>query len=213
MQGQIKFEKGYIVENDGQKKECFIKNYDWEKNPVEIEYRENDSLEIQKGKIKFIKEFGINGVSRYIRADVLIDRSPMELDHLSENKNPDWRKEQLFLKLLVKGKASLYHYYSDPNLTRFFYSTSADQPERDETKNTGKLYRVWMDFKAAVTSKDRKAILSSCEFGEDVAKKHYEEACMHSEGIAPDAMELIKKQKAAVLRGHDTVKSLRDAAK
>ncbi len=96
---------------------------------------------------------------------------------------------------------------------RRFVPQSSEQPERDETKNTGKLYRVWMDFKAAVTAKDRKAILSSCEFGEDVAKKHYEEAVMHAEGVPPEAMELIKKQKAAILKGHDTVKSLRDTAK
>jgi uncharacterized protein (TIGR02284 family) len=96
---------------------------------------------------------------------------------------------------------------------RRFVGDASEQPERDETKNTGKLYRVWMDFKAAVTSKDRKAILSSCEFGEDVAKKHYEEACMHPDGIPAEAMELIKKQKAAIQKGHDTVKSLRDAAK
>ena len=96
---------------------------------------------------------------------------------------------------------------------RRFVPASADQPERDETKNTGKLYRVWMDFKAAVTAKDRKAILSSCEFGEDVAKKHYEEACMHSDGVPAEALEIIKRQKAQIQKGHDTVKSLRDSAK
>jgi uncharacterized protein (TIGR02284 family) len=34
------------------------------------------------------------------------------------------------------------------------------------TTTSGKLYRVWMDVKAALTSKDRTAILNSCEFGE-----------------------------------------------
>src|SRR5436189_5968746 len=31
----------------------------------------------------------------------------------------------------------------------------------ESTTSSGKVYRVWMDFKAAVTGKDRKAILSS----------------------------------------------------
>jgi len=89
----------------------------------------------------------------------------------------------------------------------------ADQPKSDETKNTGKLYRAWMDIKAAITAKDRKAILSSCEFGEDVAKKHYEEVLMHADGVPPEALEVIRRQQTSINRGHDTVKSLRDAAK
>src|SRR6476659_7683219 len=39
----------------------------------------------------------------------------------------------------------------------------------DGTSTSGKVYRAWMDVKSALTSKDRKAILNSCEFGEDVA--------------------------------------------
>ncbi len=41
------------------------------------------------------------------------------------------------------------------------------------TRITGKFFRAWMDVKAALTNKDRKAILSSCEQGEDVAKDTY----------------------------------------
>src|SRR5436190_11797723 len=41
------------------------------------------------------------------------------------------------------------------------------------TKTSGKFFRVWMDMKAALTGKDRKAILSSCEFGEDAAVETY----------------------------------------
>jgi uncharacterized protein (TIGR02284 family) len=95
---------------------------------------------------------------------------------------------------------------------RKFVPASKDQPKRDETKNTGKLYRAWMDIKAAVTNKDRKAILSSCEFGEDVAKKHYEEAIQHPDGVPSDALEVIRKQSEEINKGHDKVKSMRDSA-
>src|SRR5476651_2543090 len=40
-----------------------------------------------------------------------------------------------------------------------------------ETTSSGKIYRVWMDVKAAFTGSDRKGILSSCEYGEDAAQK------------------------------------------
>jgi uncharacterized protein (TIGR02284 family) len=94
---------------------------------------------------------------------------------------------------------------------RKFVPASEDAPKTDETKNSGKLYRVWMDFRSAVTSHDRKAILSSCEFGEDAAKKHYDEVMEHSEDIPSDAMEVIRKQRAELQKGHDRVKSMRDS--
>src|SRR6476469_3500876 len=46
----------------------------------------------------------------------------------------------------------------------------------DGTTNSGKVYRVWMDLKAAITGKDRKTILNNCEFGEDAAQKAYDMA-------------------------------------
>lgn len=80
-----------------------------------------------------------------------------------------------------------------------------------ETKNSGKLYRIWMDFRAAVSDHDHKAILSSCEFGEDAAKKTYEDAIEHSGDLPAGARETIRKQRADLQKAHDTVKSMRDA--
>src|SRR5207248_824093 len=69
---------------------------------------------------------------------------------------------------------------------------TTEQPKRDETKNTGKLYRVWMDVKAAISNNDRKAVLTSCEFGEDTAKKHYDEAIENNKDLEPSALTEIK---------------------
>jgi uncharacterized protein (TIGR02284 family) len=88
-----------------------------------------------------------------------------------------------------------------------------DLPKQNETTNSGKLYRVWMDIKAATTAKDRKAVLSSCEFGEDVAKKTYKEVLDHPEDIPSEAMDTIRKQNEEIIKGHDTVKSMRDSTK
>ena len=41
------------------------------------------------------------------------------------------------------------------------------------TKNCGKFFRAWMEVKAALTGNDRRAILNSCEYGEDVALEIY----------------------------------------
>jgi len=87
-----------------------------------------------------------------------------------------------------------------------------EMPDEGETKNTGKLYRVWMDMKNAIAGNNRKAVLSSCEFGEDVAKKHYETVLEKPEDLSNEVLEVIRKQFAEIKKGHDTVKSMRDSA-
>jgi uncharacterized protein (TIGR02284 family) len=80
----------------------------------------------------------------------------------------------------------------------------------DGTTNSGKIYRVWMDLKAAITGKDRKTILNNCEFGEDAAQKAYDTALNAEVDYEPSIRELIVRQKATLKAGHDEVKRLRD---
>ncbi|MGZ3901217.1 MAG: PA2169 family four-helix-bundle protein [Bacteroidia bacterium] len=86
-----------------------------------------------------------------------------------------------------------------------------DQPKHDETTNSGKLYRVWMDVKSAMTANDRKAILSSCEYGEDVAKKTYDEVLEHSEDVPAKVLDIARKQRVELQKAHDEVKALRNS--
>lgn len=85
-----------------------------------------------------------------------------------------------------------------------------DQPEEDETTNSGKLFRVWMDIKAGISGNDRKAILSSREFGEDVAKKTYDEVLDHLPSLPPGSEEIIRRQRTQLQRAHDLIKQMRD---
>ena len=78
------------------------------------------------------------------------------------------------------------------------------------TTNSGKIYRVWMDLKAAITGKDRKTILDNCEFGEDAAQKAYDLALNSDVDLEPSIRDLIVRQKATLKVGHDEVKRLRD---
>ena len=80
------------------------------------------------------------------------------------------------------------------------------------TRNTGKLYRAWLDIKSALTNKNRKAILSSCELGEDVAVKNYEDALKNSK-VDPERYSLINSQYSLIKSDHDKVKALRDMVK
>ncbi len=125
LSSQIRFEKGYFIDNSSQRIECFIKNLDWKKNPIEIEYKLNElDKESVKG-IDYVKEFGIYGEVKYTRANVEIDRSSKRLNNLSIDRNPTFEEELLLLRVLVEGKANLYQ-YQDFNLTRYFYKLDGD---------------------------------------------------------------------------------------
>ncbi len=82
------------------------------------------------------------------------------------------------------------------------------------TKNSGKLFRAWMDIKAALTGKNRKEILGSCEFGEDAALDTYKTIIANEDKILnDDLLKLINSQKQGIQLDHDRVKALRDLGK
>ena len=81
------------------------------------------------------------------------------------------------------------------------------------TLTIGKFFRVWMDVKAALTGKDRKAILNSCEYGEDIAKDTYAKALVNDvENLNVEQQIMIKAQHTLLKIDHDKVKSMRDLA-
>ena len=80
------------------------------------------------------------------------------------------------------------------------------------TKTSGKFFRMWMEVKAALTGKDRKAILNSCEQGEDEAKDTYDHVLEdHSEHLSTAQQSMIIDQKSKLKVDHDLIKALRDA--
>ncbi|WP_291118603.1 outer membrane beta-barrel protein [Empedobacter sp. UBA7248] len=129
IQAQIRFEQGYLIDNNNQKQVVLIKNVDWLNNPKSIEYKNNETSKVEIATINQIKEFGIDNQSKYVRADIKIDRSSEDLDKISSNEEPDFKEEKLFLKVLIEGDASLYG-YNDYNLKRFFYKTNTGDIEQ-----------------------------------------------------------------------------------
>jgi uncharacterized protein (TIGR02284 family) len=79
----------------------------------------------------------------------------------------------------------------------------------NNTTNMGKIYRVWMDLKAAFTGQDSNAILESCEFGEDAAQRAYKEALDSDVEMNEETKQLITYQQSELKVSHDTVKNFR----
>ncbi len=79
-------------------------------------------------------------------------------------------------------------------------------PATDSTVS-GKLFRVWMDFKATITGKDREAILNSCAFGEKAAVEAYEEALATDAHLPDNVRKAITEQKTHIQASHRSVES------
>ncbi|MBL7857815.1 MAG: PA2169 family four-helix-bundle protein [Cyclobacteriaceae bacterium] len=80
------------------------------------------------------------------------------------------------------------------------------------TKISGKFFRAWMDVKAALTGKDRKAILNSCEYGEDHAVNTYKDVLDNDAAdLTEDQIDMISEQYDLIKSDHDVVKALRDS--
>ena len=85
----------------------------------------------------------------------------------------------------------------------------------DESANgsvTATVHRAWIDLKAALTSKDNKAVLNECERGEDYAVKAYQTA-LKAQDLPTNLKSVIEKQYMGVQEAHNTIKALRDSSK
>jgi uncharacterized protein (TIGR02284 family) len=87
---------------------------------------------------------------------------------------------------------------------------SIDYEPLNSTTITGKIYRVWMDVKATFTGEDRKAILASCEYGEDAALNAYESALQSQKDLSMEQLNMIENQRNSLRESHDYIKSVRD---
>lgn len=69
------------------------------------------------------------------------------------------------------------------------------------TSTIGKFFRVWMDMKTALTQHDRKFILESCAYGEEIALEAYgialsrdlKDLSLEIQGIVQQQKEILKK--------------------
>lgn len=79
------------------------------------------------------------------------------------------------------------------------------------TRVTGKFFRVWMDVKAAFTGNDRKAILDSCLYGEEVALETYKNVLIQDhQNTNMQEQALLNRHHALIQADHDKIKHLID---
>lgn len=126
--GQGTFEKGYFIDADNQKTECYIKIEDWGTHP-NLTYMASWKDAVKSAPLKGIKEFAISNYIKMVKVKVSIDISGDEGHLLSYQQEPEWITEDLFLKILVEGKVILYAYEAE-GLKRYFFNAAPDSIEQ-----------------------------------------------------------------------------------
>ena len=143
-------------------------------------------------------------------AEVLNDLIRINNDRIEgyERAAKETKSEDIDLQTLFRQMASESRSYAT-DLKKYVMGSGEDPAQG--TTAAGKIYRAWMDVKATFTGKDRKAILASCEYGEDAAQKAYDTALSSDADLTTEVRQLIMDQKASLRRSHDRIKQLRDA--
>ena len=163
---QIRFEKGYLINNQNEKSEVLIKNEDWLNNPTQFTYKISEDAAPKTAFMSEVKEFGVNNFSRYIRYKGLIDQSTDNLQILSLKKEPEWEEKTVFLKELATGKRNLY-VYNDRLVRRFFFSD-------EDTEITQLIYKRYFvdEFRIGYLSNNEyQSQLAKSFAGENLDKK------------------------------------------
>jgi uncharacterized protein (TIGR02284 family) len=111
---------------------------------------------------------------------------------------------------------ALFAKYSEQSVT--FKSDLSAAIERaggevpDDTTFLGQVHKAWMELKAAVTNRDRLAVLNSCEQGEDAIKAAYEEALEPDSKVFMSVRTTLDQQYTEIKAAHDRIRALRNAA-
>lgn len=79
------------------------------------------------------------------------------------------------------------------------------------TDITSKIHRAWIDIKSAITGKDRDTVLSSVEFGENIAVEAYKNA-IEKDHIPAYIKEDLAKQLAELNEAYQKMKAMHKAA-
>lgn len=119
---QVKYEKGYVINNDNVKTEVLIKNKGWVSNPDKFSYKKDDTSQESTGTTSDVKEFGIYSDAKYVTYNGDIDYSSDDIANLTNSKEPKLVKSSVFLKEVTFGNKKLYAYKG--YITRYFYSDS-----------------------------------------------------------------------------------------
>lgn len=120
--------------------------------------------------------------------------------------NEDAQLDDLFRHYIVQSQN--FRSQLADHIVRIDGSAVSDVTSTDASS---KLHRVWIDIKAALTGKDRDAVISSVEFGENAAVEAYEDA-IENDHIPAYIKEDLQKQLSELKSSHAKFKAMANAS-
>lgn len=126
---QVHFEKGYFIDDKGQRTECLIRNRGWNNNPSGFSYKLSETDEEKERSLANTDEFSIYEKVKFVKGEVEMERSTNRTSHLSKKLSLDFAKETHFFRVLVEGNATLY-IYEEGGITKFFYKNAQGKIEQ-----------------------------------------------------------------------------------
>ena len=119
---QTQYEKGYVIDNDGIKKPCWLFNSGMENKGEDYLYKFEKNDKAQKIYIKNFQEFGVEGEIKYVREFIRLDVSGDKINTLNDTiGHSEILDGYGFLLQLVSSKiASLYYFYYEGKEFYFF---------------------------------------------------------------------------------------------
>ena len=124
---QSRYKQGYYIDDSGVRHEGWIRDTDWRKVPVSFRFKTSTAGDASAIRLDGIQEFSIGG-QVFSEYTVDIDQSKDNLQWLSEGKEPQFERKEVFLKQLVKGDVSLLSCY-DNDRVHFFYEKEGEIKE------------------------------------------------------------------------------------
>jgi hypothetical protein len=122
--GQAYFIEGYIIDNTGERIQGLIHDLDWVYNPDYIEFKKDSAAEVEKLYASDIKAFRTD-YNYYFSYHGIVDRSPVNEKDLKINTLKVRDTIVTFLKVLNKGRISLYEYHNrEPDKYIFFIKST-----------------------------------------------------------------------------------------
>lgn len=143
LNAQIKYEKGYYINNEGIKKEGYIKNSDWQYNPSSFRFKSSENSDYVKLNKTEIQEFKIYPNKIYRKFEIPIDTSAnFSPTKYSRKRLPEYKEDIYLLELLIDGELKLYVYKTE-EFKRFFYEIDNELIPLEYKKYTNELGKVY----------------------------------------------------------------------
>lgn len=124
---QTKFEKGYFINSNNERVDCYIKNLRWLYSPEKVNYKfslEGDELSFGP---KDVKEFAVDNELSYVSIRENFPVTEQFTNDKTDKAEPRMVNRHVFVKLLVKGKGTLYQ-YKESNDEIFLVQLSDKKP-------------------------------------------------------------------------------------